>query len=366
MGIIDAQGGPVPANIEALFPVWDDPDTWNLAAISPIVRSYPIGIGSFQYNQKRKVGAAWVQDDWRVTDRLTLNLGLRYDVALGVWANAMEIEPWLEPDRPDDYEQHRSAPRLRVLAEPADRDSRRLRLLLRRGAEQHLVVHAVVCQHRERRAVERRPARLRDQPVQRADADLRARRSGASARTRRAQPACGRAPTRSRRRRSSRTCRTATRPRSGCSASSARSMAVEVDYAYTGGTARAVRPGAQPGHELQPDLRPATGINYPFTNIARRADPNWGIVQMEIMERRSNYHGLQTGVHEADERSLAGLGHLYAVVAVRQRSAAAQRPAAGAPSRSRRTSAASTGWPPPISAIAPCSTASGTPVRASR
>ncbi len=37
-----------------------------------------------------------------------------------------------------------------------------------------------------------------------------------------------------------------------------------------------------------------SGVNYPFTNIARRAEPNWG-VQMEIMERRSNYHAMVTG-----------------------------------------------------------------------
>ena len=30
MGAIDAQGGPVPANIEQLFPVWNDVSTWNL------------------------------------------------------------------------------------------------------------------------------------------------------------------------------------------------------------------------------------------------------------------------------------------------------------------------------------------------
>jgi len=102
MGIIDAQGGAVPANLEQLFPVWDDPSTWNLAAISPIVRNYSIGIGSFRYNQRRKVAAAWLQDDWAVNSRLTLNLGARYDVALGMWANTLEILPWLEANRPDD------------------------------------------------------------------------------------------------------------------------------------------------------------------------------------------------------------------------------------------------------------------------
>ena len=39
-GVIDATTQPVPANIESLFPVWNDVSTWNLAAISPIVRKY--------------------------------------------------------------------------------------------------------------------------------------------------------------------------------------------------------------------------------------------------------------------------------------------------------------------------------------
>ena len=35
-GIYDMQGGPIPANFEAQFPVWDNPETWNLDAFLPI------------------------------------------------------------------------------------------------------------------------------------------------------------------------------------------------------------------------------------------------------------------------------------------------------------------------------------------
>jgi hypothetical protein len=48
MGSIDAQGGPIPANLENLFPVWNDVSTWNLAALSPITRRYNFGNGNFR------------------------------------------------------------------------------------------------------------------------------------------------------------------------------------------------------------------------------------------------------------------------------------------------------------------------------
>ncbi len=45
-GNLIADNGPVPANIEQLFPVWNDPSTWNIAALSPISREYRTSFGS--------------------------------------------------------------------------------------------------------------------------------------------------------------------------------------------------------------------------------------------------------------------------------------------------------------------------------
>ena len=50
MGSFDMQGGPVPANIEQLFPVWNDISTWNLNALAPITRSYTLGVGKMDAN----------------------------------------------------------------------------------------------------------------------------------------------------------------------------------------------------------------------------------------------------------------------------------------------------------------------------
>jgi hypothetical protein len=47
--------------------------------------------------------AAWAQDDWQLTDRLTLNLGVRYDLGLGLFANDISFPPFQDAGRPDDW-----------------------------------------------------------------------------------------------------------------------------------------------------------------------------------------------------------------------------------------------------------------------
>jgi len=102
VGIYDAANATLPANIEQIIPVWDDPNTWNLNALNPFIRSYQIGIGEFGGQARRNTVAAWVQDDWQVTRRLTLNLGLRYDLQPNSFSNFVEVYPILKSDRPDD------------------------------------------------------------------------------------------------------------------------------------------------------------------------------------------------------------------------------------------------------------------------
>jgi len=101
-GVYDMTGGPVPANIESLFPVWDDPSTWKLSALSSITRSYTLGVGTMGANAPTNSLAGWAQDDWHLGSRLTLNLGLRYDLALGTYAEEIAIPPFLSAGRPSD------------------------------------------------------------------------------------------------------------------------------------------------------------------------------------------------------------------------------------------------------------------------
>jgi hypothetical protein len=114
-GTIDARGTanglsiPTPEMINAWFPNQFNASTWNLAALSPWVRSYTIGIGNFPNQYAQPKVAEWIQDDWRPTPKLTLNLGLRYDQFLNQWANDLGFGPAGRPElyfpanRPGDY-----------------------------------------------------------------------------------------------------------------------------------------------------------------------------------------------------------------------------------------------------------------------
>jgi hypothetical protein len=104
MGQIDARVSVIPAaTLQAIFPDPFNADTWNLAALSPYARRYTLGISeTFRTPFDVPRTAAWVQDDWHISDRLTLNLGLRYDLITNAWANDSVVPPILEGGRPDD------------------------------------------------------------------------------------------------------------------------------------------------------------------------------------------------------------------------------------------------------------------------
>ena len=101
-GFFDVSGGPVPANVEALFPVWDDTTTWNTNALLPIVKSFAWQVGEIEQGLWRPDIAGWIQDDWTVSSKLTLNLGARYDVSINQFANETAVPPFLPGDRPAD------------------------------------------------------------------------------------------------------------------------------------------------------------------------------------------------------------------------------------------------------------------------
>ena len=104
MGTLQANGiaPPTPVQMQAFFPDPFNADTWNLAAISPWVTTYSIGVGDFNVHLRSKKFASWLQDDWQVSSRLTLNLGVRYDLEMNVFANNVTVAPFQQAGRPND------------------------------------------------------------------------------------------------------------------------------------------------------------------------------------------------------------------------------------------------------------------------
>jgi hypothetical protein len=104
MSQTDARNGTIPANVmAAIFPDPFNADTWNLNALVPYTRRFTLGISeTFRTPFDVPKVAAWVQDDWHLGERITLNLGLRYDVLTNNWANDANVPPILSPGRSND------------------------------------------------------------------------------------------------------------------------------------------------------------------------------------------------------------------------------------------------------------------------
>jgi hypothetical protein len=290
-GEIDARGGPLPANLPAILPDVFNVDTWNLAALSPIVRSYRIGVGDFTLDYVQPKFGIWAQDDWQVTDRLTLNLGLRWDLSVNASANDVAVPPFLEAGRPNDTNNYQ--PRLGFAYQLTDRT------VMRGGSGLYFYEPitsdtlwtvgnslASIIQV----ANDGRPNFAADpfngQPLPTFD---------------QAQ---------------ARFCHINRRP--GCLQSSltelvssveysrhlgrnwqnsigvahqiGNTMAFEVDYVYTQG-----RNEKDIIDNVNLAYNPATGANYPFDQTSLRPFPDWGNISLLVRTGRSAYHGLQTG-----------------------------------------------------------------------
>jgi hypothetical protein len=101
MGVIDARGGPLPSNLEQLLPDPFDVDTWNLAGLSSVTRRYTLGIHKSRRTPERVWDySAYVQDDWHPASKLTLNLGVRYDLMWDMFQNQQEFLPIMRAGRP--------------------------------------------------------------------------------------------------------------------------------------------------------------------------------------------------------------------------------------------------------------------------
>ncbi len=83
--VLSFSSGVSSLNLAQVFPTWNDPSTWNIAALSPYATSFTQGFGNYLYSLPTNAIGTWFQDDWKLSPRLTLNLGLRYDNDLGIF-----------------------------------------------------------------------------------------------------------------------------------------------------------------------------------------------------------------------------------------------------------------------------------------
>jgi hypothetical protein len=277
-GIYDASASRPPANIEQLIPVWNDPNTWNLDALNPLIRTYQIGIGDFEGQAKRHTMAAWVQDDWQVTRRLTLNLGLRYDLQPNSFANFVEVYPILKRGRADDLTN--VGPRAGFAYSVSDK------MVIRGGAGKYYgqVVNNLTS------------FTLSSETIYVAQVTNDGRANFAS------NPFNGPTPTIEQLRRSGLDQSTST-------AIATPNMKMPYSWSSSIGFQRQIGPdmgltsdfnfvGARNErltiNNLNLSYNPATGVNYPFTDRARRPIPGWGVTPVSVNTGRSNYRALET------------------------------------------------------------------------
>jgi hypothetical protein len=290
-GEIDARGGPRPsaAQLQAWFPDPWNADTWNLAAISPITRRFILGIHKSRREPEEQPNyATWVQDDWRVSNRLTLNLGLRYDLQWNIFANQGEFLPFMEAGRPQDADNIQ--PRIGFAYTLNDRT------VLRGGAGKYYadVLTPVLLYALEHVTVVTVEVPNDNQPGFAADPFRGPRPTWEEANARFCHrnnvPGCllqahqELAPP----------AEYAHVPHTwqssiGLQRQVGTDMAVEADYVYRRGRDEKF---VQPNANLA--FNPATGANYPYSNPSLRPYPLWGLIGMTPFTGRSAYHALQT------------------------------------------------------------------------
>jgi hypothetical protein len=288
-GHLDARGGPIPANIEALFPDPWNADTWNLAAISPLVRTYDIGVGEFNLDDVRPNFGAWLQDDWQIASRLTLNLGIRYDLAINANGNDYTLPPLVEPGRTDD--KNNVQPRGGFAYQLNDRTVLRggtgLYFAAPTGVELHWMAHNAL-NATIQITNDGRPNFAADpfngQPVPTLE---QARERFCHVRN---VPGClrlavGELSVPSLNQDLGRTWQSSV----GAAHQIGGVMAVEADYIYSQGRQEKDIIG-----NSNLTFNPATGANYPFSDISRRAFPEFGAIQVQAHTGWSSYHALQT------------------------------------------------------------------------
>jgi hypothetical protein len=299
-GTLDASVGPVPANIGDLFPVWNDPTTWFLDPLSPISRGWTQAIGEFEIHcvaspdtcrrRKPDVGA-WFQDNWNVNAKLTLNLGVRWDFSkdgmgqdfVYPYVQSYPGIPAIKEKQPQELTNF--GPRIGgayaldektvfrggwglYFAGITDRNAHASYINLANGAYQ------VLNDGRPNFASDPYNLAGGGQPPTPGDVENQARGQL------RGTPSL---------------IYNAKTPYSyqtsvGVQRQLGPTLSVQADYVWVG-----IRrePAAR---NINLSFDPATGVNFPFTDVSRRPYPLYGAINVWLDDSYSNYHGLETAL----------------------------------------------------------------------
>jgi hypothetical protein len=291
MGQIDARASAIPATtLQAIFPDPFNVDTWNLALLSPFTRSYTIGVSEdFRTPFDVPRTAAWVQDDWKASARLTLNLGLRYDLISNAWANDVSLPPFLESGRPDDT--NNIQPRLGFAYQLDDRTVARggfgryfgdvlTNLQMWTMGNESIASIRVSNDGRANFAAD--PFNGRAPTPAEAFANFCSANNGRPGCLVRELQELAPPPEYAKIQNSWQTSL-------GVQRQIGNNMAIEADYVYNGSRNEKIIMD-----NINISFNQATGVNFPFSQVATRPYPLFGVVSMTPYMGWSNYHALQT------------------------------------------------------------------------
>jgi Carboxypeptidase regulatory-like domain/TonB dependent receptor-like, beta-barrel len=284
-------GSLVPTPLPTLFPDAFNADTWNLAAISPLVSTYSVGLGDFDVHMVSQKAGLWAQDDWQISSNLTLNLGLRWDGAFNAFANDIALPPFQEAGRPDEIDNIQ--PRIGFAWKLGERTVVRGGTGLyygdALGADQSFATgnaQIVVIQYANDGRPDFAANPTNGQPLPTYDQALRRfcynNGNVPGCLIRDLQEFVGPSEF-------------VNLPRTfqasiGFQRQLGDTMSFEADYVYSKG-----RDEKDVVENINLTYNPATGANNPSSNRALRPYPDWGVVSMNTHLARSAYHALQTG-----------------------------------------------------------------------
>src|SRR5581483_6036192 len=278
-----------PANLPSLIPNYLDASTWNMDAMSPLFRDYQVAIGNMSYTLHRQIYATWYQDDWKISDKLTANMGVRYDLDHGAQGEWIQFLPWLSGKRPTD--KNNIAPRLGFAYQATDKT------VVRGGwglffteLEDDALHQSYVLTQQVTVTVPNNglpnfgsnpwngPTPTYQQLLANA-CDVVGQASNSGTCYPRSIPNGSEVPF-------------GTHPTSysdmasiGAQHEFTPNIALDSELVWTGGREEERR------QNINTTINPATGANYAYTDVAHNPYPTWGPLAAEMMVGRSNYYG---------------------------------------------------------------------------